>query len=390
MSDKYQILHLVGFYPECGGPVRSVGNLIKALSKKEVNCKILSPLPSNYDATKLTNIQNEFNVTYYKTTGLSRFFPSHSFDFSKTVSQFLKNINIIHLHGVFDYYSYWICKNVNDRPIFLSPHGSIVKWGFERNVLSYLKKHLFINSFGRMILDRADIIQLTTKYEQEEFNRIIGNRYNNKIRVIPNGVIVNDNTHISKELFFNTFKSTVGRRIILFLGRITKKKGLDILIPAFAELCKKNKELILVIAGPDERGYREVVENLIKKHRIEDNVLFTGHIDGEIKLSAYKASELFVLPSYTENFGMAVVEAMACELPVIVSKEVGIQREIERYNAGIVVDTNIQSLYQGIKILLDNPHLKKEVAINGRKLVKEYYDIDKVADRMLEVYGKVK
>ena len=112
-------------------------------------------------------------------------------------------------------------------------------------------------------------------------------------------------------------------------------------------------------------------------------------LTGREKLEVLAGSDIFVLPSYSENFGMAVVEAMACGLPVVISNKVGIYREVEENKAGIVVDPNAESLYKGIKLLLENPELKKEIAVNGRKLVEEYYDIDKVAERMIEAYEEI-
>lgn len=383
---KYKILHILGFYPEIGGPVMFVGNLIKSLSNKGINHKILSPLPPNYDNTKLNNIQKEFNVFYYKTEYLSNLFPSYSSCFPNSLIRHLQNVDIIHLHGVFNYYSYWVCKKVTDKPIILSPHGSIIRWGIRKDILNLLKKGIYLKIIGKMIFERAHIIHLTTEYELKEFCSIVGNKYNNKIVIIPIGVKAIDTCKISRELFYRTFKIPLDRKIILFLGRITRKKGLDILIPAFARLSQEYEEFLLIIAGPDEMGYKKDIENIVKKYRIEDRVLFTGYIDGDLKYSAYKASELFVLPSYTENFGIATVEAMALELPVVISKETGISEEVKKNNAGLVINADSESLYQGMKALLDNPTLRKNIATNGRKLVEEYYDIDKVAERMISVY----
>jgi len=142
----------------------------------------------------------------------------------------------------------------------------------------------------------------------------------------------------------------------------------------------------------------KTLENLLDSKEIKqqlnefsllDKVLFTGMLNGDEKLAAFVDAELFVLPSYSENFGMAVVEALACGTPVVISNKVGICREIELNRAGIVVETDPKSLFIGIKTLLDNEELRREVAKNGRRLVEEYYDIDKVADKMIKTYQEV-
>ena len=189
-------------------------------------------------------------------------------------------------------------------------------------------------------------------------------------------------------------------------------------------IAKKRDDVHLLIVGNDEEGYGEKVKRWLREYglgynetdqinqtnQMDAKVIFTGMLTGKDKLMVLQDSDIFVLPSYSENFGMAVVEAMTCGLPVVISNKVGIYREVEKNKAGIVVNIDIgkhltnqinqrnkrneinqnaESLYKGIELLLENSELKKEIAINGRKLVEEYYDIDKVADMMIEAYEEV-
>ena len=118
-------------------------------------------------------------------------------------------------------------------------------------------------------------------------------------------------------------------------------------------------------------------------------ITFAGMLTGRDKIDAYAGSSIFVLPSYSENFAMTAAEAMSCGLAVIISNKVGIYREIERDNAGIVINTRPEELYQGMKLLLENPALRNELALNGRKLTAEYYDIDKVSGNMLAACQRI-
>jgi glycosyltransferase involved in cell wall biosynthesis len=193
------------------------------------------------------------------------------------------------------------------------------------------------------------------------------------------------------------------KKIILFLGRIHWIKGLDILIKAYAQIVKERDDIHLLMVGNDEGRYTKEVKKWLKRLRIncvdyglEDRgyvdkakVTFTGMLIGTDKIAAYSGSDIFVLPSYSENFGMSAVEAMSCGLPVIISNKVAIYKEIERNKAGIIIDTNSKSLYRGIKLLLEDPELRKEIAMNGRRLAKDYYNIDKVADKMAEAYRQI-
>ena len=148
--------------------------------------------------------------------------------------------------------------------------------------------------------------------------------------------------------------------------------------------------MYLVIAGEDDGdGYKDTVKKWIKNYDMENRVIFTGMISGYDKLSAFVDAEMFVLPSYSENFGMSVIEAMECGTPVVISDKVGISKEVEENNAGIIVKTNPESIYAGIKNLLDNSSLRRKIAENGKNMVKEYYDIDKVSDKMIKMYEEV-
>ena len=382
------IIHILGFYPEIGGPVRSTGNLIKALREKGVNYKIISPLPPDYDTSKLNELKKEYDVLYYDMDGIYKVFPSYSSKLSSIIENNLKDVDIIHLHGVFDYYTYFVCRYIKNIPIFLSPRGSLVGWGMKRSISTYTKKEIFLKTIGKMIFNRSNIIHFTTKYERDSFIDIVGDKFTDKMRIVPNGLSIIENK-IESDLFIRKFNLTE-KKIILFIGRVSQEKALDLLIPAFARLVNDDKvykeKLLLVIAGPDEKYYKRVLEDFIDKYGIRDNVLFTGHIDGDIKWSAYKSAEIFVLPSYSENFGMSVVEAMSCGAPVVVSNMVGIQKEIDENNAGIIVETNVDSLYKGMKALLDNPKLREEVSRNGKKIVFEMYEINRVAEKMNNMY----
>ncbi len=191
-----------------------------------------------------------------------------------------------------------------------------------------------------------------------------------------------------KGRFKRKHKILTDNRYILFLGRINYKKGLDILAQAFGILSKQFQDLFLVIVGPDN-NYREKLEIILRKQGVIEKVVFTGLLDGDNKLEAYVDAEVFVLSSYSENFGMTVIEAMACGTPVVISNMVGIHREVNKNNAGIVTENSVESLVNAIKLLLDKKELRMEYSENGKKFVNQYYDIEKVADMMITEYENI-
>jgi glycosyltransferase involved in cell wall biosynthesis len=141
---------------------------------------------------------------------------------------------------------------------------------------------------------------------------------------------------VSADVFFQAWPETRGRRIVLFLGRLHPKKGGDLLIDAFAKVLESQPLLHLVMAGPDDgAGTRAALQSQAVRLGIAERITFTGMLSGDLKWSALQAAEVFVLPSHQENFGIAVVEALAMGVPVLISNKVNIWREIVADEAGM-------------------------------------------------------
>lgn len=387
-----RILHILGFYPEIGGPYAAIRDLAIALSNKGLEVNVLSPIPKGYNVENLyREIPESLNVTYIREGFLSKTFPSFSTKWKTVIQDMLPRIDLLHVHGVFDYYTFvtsWLCK---EKPVIISPRGSIMNDAISTK--GYVKKHLYLNCIGKSIIRKASAIHLVNQYEKEEFLNVFkanSEEFKDKILLIPNGINVEEFNNLPpKGSFKQKYSILKDKRYIMFLGRIDAIKGLDILVESFKKLAAIYDDLYLVIAGPDTDGYGKRVKKWLKDAGLLERSVFTGMLTGRDKHEAFVDAEVFVLSSYSENFGIAVVEAMACGIPVVTSDKVGVSREIERNRAGIIVKTDPESLFIGIKSLLDKEELRREVAKNGRKLVEEYYDIDKVADMMIKTYQEV-
>jgi len=382
-----KILHLIGFYPEIGGPFTVIIELLKKLSQIGINIKVLSPIPKNYDKRKL-NFINElpFNVEYIEEQ-LPRFImPSFSLKFIDKIKQ--EEVDLIHLAIPFDFYN--IATFISNKPYLISLHGAFMKEAYSMRKFKKLKKDLYMNIIGKKILKKAKFIHLLTQEEKEHLLEFYP-EFENKIRVIPNGLDLSQfEVNLNKYDLIKKYPKLKDKKIILFLSRINWIKGLDILIPAFANLYKEDNNYHLLIAGKDDGdGYENKIRKWVNEYGLTDAVTFTGLLTGKDKLIAFYGSDLFVLPSYSENFGVAVVEAMACGVPIIVSDKVGISREIEQYNAGTIVKTNVDDVYNGIRNVFYNLDKAKDMALNAKKMVHNLYDINKVADEMIKMYKEV-
>ena len=178
------------------------------------------------------------------------------------------------------------------------------------------------------------------------------------------------------------------KRVVLFLGRVHPKKGLDILADAFAIVAKTRDDARLVIAGPDEAGQSRKIASRLEKSGVLGQVIFTGMLTGIRKARALATADVFVLPSYSEGFSMAVLEAMATGLPVVISRQCYFP-EVDQSNAGIVVETRADELAVALGRLLDDPGLRREMGQNGQEMIRHGYTWDSIASRMTEFYRSV-
>ncbi|MEO0166093.1 MAG: glycosyltransferase [candidate division WOR-3 bacterium] len=433
------------YYPafQFGGPIFAVHNLNKALVKKGVDVTVYTTnvgldtkAENRNPKSEIYSVIDGVKVYYFTFVKFLEFLGTTGWQFSLPMARALNNnikmFDIIYIVSTWNFpvaLASYFCRKYK-KPYIISPRGHLYNYVLQKKSWKKLPYYYLVL---RRDLQNASAIHYTTEDEAEQSNSALGLK--NKYFVIPNGIDLTASSNLKfkqnksmqqieqmeHDLITQLLNNLITRRIILFLGRIHWIKGLDILIPAYAKLLKEYNDLHLIIAGNDEAGYIKKVQNLLLKYNIQyldltdkfnqtyrinvtdetilcpesifmrntPQVTFTGMLTGSDKLEILSAADIFVLPSYSENFGMSVIEAMACGIPVVISNKVGIYREVEKNSAGIVVDANTESIYKGIKILLEDPKLRRDVAINGRKLVEKHYDIEKIAMRMIEVYNEI-
>jgi glycosyltransferase involved in cell wall biosynthesis len=193
----------------------------------------------------------------------------------------------------------------------------------------------------------------------------------------------------AKSIFRNKQNLLPQQQIILFMGRLNIKKGLDLLLPAFLKVYQKIPDAILILAGPDD-GYQRETEDFIAKHHLQGRVRLVGMLTDSDKKEALADADLFVLPSYSEGFSIAVLEAMTSGLPALVSDRVGFGDYIKRHNAAYLTALNSDSVADGLLKILQDSSYAKQIANNAYNMVVENFDIKVVANQLLEEYKKVK
>jgi glycosyltransferase involved in cell wall biosynthesis len=266
----------------------------------------------------------------------------------------------------------------------MRPHGTLHP--YIRRHHRFLKT-AYNTAIERRNLNNAAAIHYTSVNEMREARTL-------QLRapgvVIPLGVALEEYATLPvRGAFRQAHAELKDKRLVVFLGRLTRKKGLDILVEAVALLAGATENVHLVIAGPDDEGYGSVVRACISKARIEDKTTVIGMVSGRQKLQLLADADVWVLPSHSENFGLAVVEAMACRLPVVISDQVDIHPDVSNARAGLVVPCRASAVAAAISRLLGDDALRRAMGTAGGELVASRFSWDAVTDKLLATYQTV-
>lgn len=234
-------------------------------------------------------------------------------------------------------------------PYFIYTHGMLDPWSRRAHPLKYLKKLVYWLLFEQWVLRRARVVCFTAS-EEAELAAMYFPIGSWTPFVVGAGIAAPaEPTQQAVAAFAQRFPELRNKRLWIFLGRIHPKKGLDLLFNAFRELRLETLDFHVIVAGPGDERYVSSMKRLAANLGISSNVSFTGPLYGEDKWLAFKVSELFILPSHQENFGIAVAEALVMAVPVCISDKVNIWREIKAADAGLICSDDVPSLVEALK-----------------------------------------
>jgi glycosyltransferase involved in cell wall biosynthesis len=304
----------------------------------------------------------------------------------------LPSFDAVVIHGCWQYHglaAFRACRKA-DKPYLIYPHGMLDPWFKKRYPLKHLKKWLYWPWAEYRILKHARKVVFTSNEELQGAARSFWLYQANPV-VIPLGVRVPEGDPTKqKALFLKRHPQLAGHQLLLYLGRIHEKKGLDLLLKAalrwnqstHTPLTTPPKRLQLVIAGPLQGGryadeVRQLATKLADSHGPIAGVCWTGMLSGDEKWGAFRCAHAFFLPSHQENFGMAVAEALACTLPVVISKRVNIWREVVEAGAGIAENDDENGTYQALcRCLSLNEAARSEMATKAQSLFQSRFRAD--------------
>lgn len=368
-----RVLHVIpSLDPGEGGPSRAVVEICRALQEAGIEVEIAStgagPAPENIPAHLFPS---KGKLDYKYSPELARWLDAN-----------VKRYDVLHVHAVFNHSTHAACRAGMRRgiPYIVRPLGTLNEsYSLQQ---SAWKKRQYLRWIARTELDSAMALHCTSQPEAEDLRRL-GLRPP-KI-VIPHGLRTEEFEHLPPRGVFRHGDTPV----ILFFGRVHPKKGFDLLLPAL-EMLGKRHDFHLLVAGPGDDAYIASLKAEATRRGIASRVTFAGMMTGASRLQPLADADIFVLPSYNENFGIAVAEAMACSLPVVVSDQVDLCLEIHDWRAGLVVTCDVAELSTALARMLADPAFRAECGANGKREVTAHMRWDRVAARLHHLYESAK
>ncbi|WP_080239447.1 glycosyltransferase [Spirosoma rigui] len=378
-----RILNICAYTWEAGGPSKIIFDHTQVALRYGHQVDILSPITTGekpYPVPAGARL-----ILCERTPIISRFFREFSVELFRYVQQHVGEYDIIHCHGLWHFGT--LAPFLLDKRVakVITIHGVLDRWVYAHN---NLKKQIIDTLAQKAFLRRADLVHINNTDEREDVYRYLGFQHPNLV-IIPNGVKMSDFAQLpAKGTFRKAFNIPTGKKLVLYMSRLNAKKGLDLLLPAFRDYVKQHPDTVLALAGGDD-GYEATTRQFIEDNRLGESMRMVGMLTGEDKRAALADADLFTLPSYSEGFSMAVLEAMAAGTPALVSDRVGFGEAIRQHEAACLVELTPDSVRAGLERMLGDDALRQRISQQATALLRAEYDIDIVAKRMLDEYAKI-
>ncbi len=384
-----RVLHVIPFVSEIfGGPSRAIFEMCRSQNEEGIISEIATTTCEwEPDFGKYVNQSAEVHgvQTHFFKGSLGKY------RYSPMLKGWLKknsrSYGLIHIHSLFNYPT--LCASraaLRYRiPYIVRTQGILYGWCLE-NVSAYRKK-FYLGLFEKKTLNKASLIHFTTAHEKE---RCYFPELKERSYVLPLGIEKKaQSLSFSEEDLLRKCPDLKGKKILLYLARLHKIKGLDLLLPAIAGCLKERSNWVFVIAGSGDPVYVRSLKKTIQSLRLERRVFMIGHVSGRDKEALLRYSSAFVLSSYSENFGVSIVEAMQAGLAVALSDQIAIAREAQEHGAGLVFSLKKEEIRLAVEKIMDDEDLRKRLSVAGKRFVGEQYNWKKITAEQIRIYQRI-
>ncbi|MGC1309752.1 MAG: glycosyltransferase [Phormidesmis sp.] len=386
-----KVLHVIpSVSPTRGGPSQAVIEMVKVLRSQAVEATIVT---TNDDGSELLDVPlgRELNYQGVPVWFFPRFSPPvpafREFAFSGAFTRWLwqnaKRYDVMHIHAIFSYPS-TVAMAIARRhniPYIIRPLGQLCEWSLQQ---SALKKWLYLQLIERTNLNGSQGLHLTSNKEKQEAAKL---QLNCSSFVVPHGLDFPSRIDDARQLLRAQFNLPENEKIILFLSRIHPKKGLDYLIAALSNLVKY--PFTFILAGSGDPGYEAEIRDLLQASGISNRTILPGFVEGKTKAIFLQGADLYALTSHSENFGVAVLEALAAGLPAMVTPGVALCDEMQRHQLGYVSELTVEAITSTLESYFADPAAALQLGKRAQQFTLKNYTWQSNADNLIKIYQAV-
>jgi glycosyltransferase involved in cell wall biosynthesis len=298
----------------------------------------------------------------------------------QTLQDAIAHADIVHIHGIWQEHCMHACAAARRtfRPYIISAHGMLDAWALRQKPW---RKAPYLALCERRNLGSAACLRALTRHEAEDYRRA-GMR--GSVAIVPNGVTIPEDA--TPELLFEKYPELRSRRIVLYLGRLHRKKGIDLLCSAWARIATRFPDAVLLIAGQDSEGTLSHLQSMTADAGIVTRVVFAGMLPAPLKWSALAAAKVFVLPSHSEGFSVSILEALGMGVPVLITRQCRFP-EVSESHCGWIIEPDANQIADLLTESLGISSAERAARqANARDLVETHYNWTVVGRKMIQVY----
>lgn len=386
-----RVLHVIpSVSPKHGGPSFALPLITRALALHSVQTTVATTDDDGPGARldvplgrRVANEKWASEIVYFRK---NTEFYKVSLGVRSWLRQHAREFDLIHVHALFSHASIAAAHAAQRArvPYVVRPLGVLNRWGMENRRRAI--KAASLRWIELPALRKAAAIHFTSEAERDEAQEAAPEIRDIRSAVIPLPVEVH--TGDARD-FTSQYPQAHGRRVVLFLSRIAEKKGIELLLEAFRNQRRQNSDVLLMLAGEGDAEYVARLKQQATHLGIAEDVLWTGFLAGAAKADALAAATVFVLPSYSENFGIAAAEALAAGVPCILSNGVAIASEAAAAHAALVTNPEVSELTTALRTFLTDAGHRQQLAENAREFARRSYSLEAVGRQLSAFYESI-
>ena len=369
-----------------GGPTLAIGLMERALTLQGIEIETAT---TDYDGLghrnkKLSSEPRKENGVIHRYFPVRLRFYKISPGFARWVFRQVRDYDLLHVHALFSFTSVVaaIAARHAGIPYIVRPLGTLNRYGVEQR--RPLLKRLSLALIEGPILRHAAAVHFTSEAERVEAEEL---GIPMRSAVIPLGV--EPAPDVEKPALMERFPGLKGARCILFLSRLDPKKNVEALLQAFSLCCRELPNTKLIVAGDGRPEYVAVLKDLSEQLGLSNKVVWAGYLEGALKAEAFASAQVFVLPSFSENFGIAAAEALMAGLPCILGSGVAIADAVSQAGAGLSVNVDPESIAGALVKIMTDDQRRLGMGLNARRLATEQFSVNAMGASLARLYSGV-